>query len=801
MITKIDIAKFGLFCDYRWNQHIGNQPDDIFKRVNIIYGRNYSGKTTLSRIFRCIEEQKLHEKYSDGKFTLTNNDGSTSSDIALVSPSKIRVYNTDFVRENLHFLYDESGEIKPFTLLGSGNNTLQTRIDEIIQQLGSVESGQGLLFDKDKSGKALTEANKKLDTKEKDLSTKLTNKANREIKTNSDFIKQGTNYNITNIQHDIDTILKPSTSYSLTEFEKDSHKATINEQAKSDIIEISEAKPKFGERVTNTRVIIEKKISVTNTIQELVNDAILQSWVEKGKDLHKGVREKCAFCGSDITADRWREIDAHFSKESEDLKTKIAAETKLLEDSKSTLQTFLENKGIKKDNFYTAFHSKYDTVIAQWNSETKKYVDNIDTLLTALKKRDSEIFTTQTLENTDDNSEEILGIIKQFNELIRKHNAKTAQLETDKNNSREKLRLTEIKAFIINIDYKIKKKEIEDSKTKIAIDNNSLTELSHNISALELEKKEKEHLQKDEGTAALKVNELLCCFFGHDGLKLDPETVEEEGLPQTKFIIKRGEEKAHNLSEGECSLISFCYFIAKMDNELKGADSGKLIIYIDDPISSLDNNHIFFMFSLIEDAICKEKKYGQLFISTHNLEFLKYIKRLTIPNDISNIKSISHFSIVREQKCSDAKLSIKIMPKHLKENVTEYTFLFEQMYKIVCPISGDKARKIENTYTQFYNLANNMRKFLECYMYYRYPDIENPLGNLGRLFDNNTPTLVNRVINEGSHLTWGDRGTLPQDVIEAETVAIEILKAIKHRDQSHFDSLCESINVDKNIAL
>lgn len=48
MINRLDIEKIGLFCDYRWNQHIGNQPDDIFKRVNIIYGRNYSGKTTLS---------------------------------------------------------------------------------------------------------------------------------------------------------------------------------------------------------------------------------------------------------------------------------------------------------------------------------------------------------------------------------------------------------------------------------------------------------------------------------------------------------------------------------------------------------------------------------------------------------------------------------------------------------------------------------------------------------------------------------------------------------------------------------
>ena len=42
MFTKIDIEKFGLYKDFEWN----TLP--ALGRVNIIYGRNYSGKTTLS---------------------------------------------------------------------------------------------------------------------------------------------------------------------------------------------------------------------------------------------------------------------------------------------------------------------------------------------------------------------------------------------------------------------------------------------------------------------------------------------------------------------------------------------------------------------------------------------------------------------------------------------------------------------------------------------------------------------------------------------------------------------------------
>lgn len=801
MITKIDIKNFGLFSNYRWEPNVGNTPEDIFKRVNIIYGRNYSGKTTLSRIMRCIEKGELHEKYAGGEFSITNADGSISSNINLISPYNIRVYNTDFVRENLKFLYDENDDIEPFALLGFENQDIQDRIDEINAGLGSIESGVGLLFNQDQDKKALELALKELQTKEVAFSKKLTEKANGEVKTNPYFVKQGTNYNINNIQREIDEIIASTTSFVLTETVKDAHKSIINEHAKSDISEISETKPRLTERVISTREIVEKKISVTNTIQELVNDAILQSWVEKGRDLHKGTREKCALCGGRISEERWLEIDAHFSKESEELKAKIATEVKLLEDARSNLQTFLDDKDIKKDNFYIAFHSDYEVINAKWSSMIKKSVDNIDILLAVLKKRDSEIFTPLTVGDIEDNSEAILNIIKQFNELIGKHNSKTVQLETDKNKSRNKLRFSEIKSFIGAIDYKTKKQKIEDSKAKNTRDAESLKTLSDSIAALELEKKEKEHALKDEGAAALKINELLSRFFGHNGLKLDPETIDEEGVPKTKFIIKRGAVKAHNLSEGECSLIAFCYFIAKIDDELKGTDSGKLLMYIDDPISSLDNNHIFFMFSLIENIICKKMKYGQLFISTHNLEFLKYTKRLTVPKDAHNSKLISHYNIVREQKCDNIRSLITPMSHHLRENITEYTFLFKEIYSIILPVPGDKARRIENTYTQFYNLANNMRKFLECYMYYRYPNTENPLGNLDRLFDYNIPELVNRVINEGSHLTWGDRGTLPQDVVEAESVAKEILKAIKDRDQSHFDSLCESVGVVKNIAL
>tara|TARA_B100000609_G_C16950660_1_gene298920 strand:- start:116 stop:370 length:255 start_codon:yes stop_codon:yes gene_type:complete len=59
MIKKINhIKNFGVFNDYRRSGTIQD-----FEKVNIIYGWNYSGKTTISRVFQCFENCMLKEHY------------------------------------------------------------------------------------------------------------------------------------------------------------------------------------------------------------------------------------------------------------------------------------------------------------------------------------------------------------------------------------------------------------------------------------------------------------------------------------------------------------------------------------------------------------------------------------------------------------------------------------------------------------------------------------------------------------------------------------------------------------------
>lgn len=811
MITKIDIEKFGLFNNYRWSQSIGNDNNvDLLKKVNMIYGRNYSGKTTLSRILRCVEKKQLHEKYTDGKFTIIDDHGNSITQSNLNFSEKIRVYNTDFVKDNLSWLHDDiNGDIKPFTLLGSGNIEAMARIEAINTELGSIDAKEGLLYQEDQSITDFRKEEATLKEKQEQLTDALTRKANKELKLNDYFVKQGDTYNIRNIQSEVDEILSSSKDYSLDENAKELHKKIIKEEEKNTITEVSITRPKLQEYVLQTKTYVEKKITISSTIQDLLNNSILQEWVNKGREYHKEQRNTCAFCGGIITTERWNELDAHFSKESEELKYAIQEEIKRLNDSKTSLDDFLLKKGLIKENYYSTHHSRYDEIREKWDVIVKRYKEIILALIEKLQERHDDIFNPKVFDEqsninkqtVDDISDGIVGILELFNKLSKDNDEKSKSLATDKDKSRKILRYSEIQNFITILDYKTKIEDINTESGRLDLKKKEMKLLREKVSQLEIEKKQRELELNDEGEAAKKVNNHLSDFFGHDGLKLKPETLDTDE-PKTSFVIMRGSEKAHNLSEGECSLISFCYFIAKMEDELKSTDCDKLIIYIDDPISSLDSNHIFFMYSLIDTVIAKEKKYGQLFISTHNLDFLKYLKRLTIPYDEKNKPLANHFIVEKKKKDNESKCELKLMPTYLKDYVTEYNFLFKEIYNMAKPFeNGDRARFFENQFTHFYNLPNNMRKFLECYLFYRYPNTDDPLKNISKLFTGHIPSLVNRVINEYSHLTWGERGTLVMDVQEAESVAKDILNAIKTKDREHFNALCNSIGVDENIEL
>lgn len=783
MIKSIDIDNFGILKDFNWNSAISS--DYKFKKLNIIYGRNYSGKTTLSRLFRSIENKILHNDYDSPNFAFTLEDGSKVNQDNLIDNNiDICVYNTDFVKDNLNWLHNEDGTIKPFAILGEINIEVEKKIQEFNDKLGDspdeVEKEgyrKGLYSELKAKEKEFGVIKNDYKTKKDSIEKKLKDKANNDIKTNP--LYKDVNYTVPKIKRDIKTI-KTQIVIKLTDEDIEQHKKLIKEETKRDVTELPEKKPNFVKYYNETKELLDRQIKPSDTIQDLINDSLLQEWVRQGRSLHENKRNTCAFCGNSIDDKLWDKLDKHFNKESEILRKEILNKIEELKKAKNGLDNFIK---FNEKDFYSQLENDVKKLLDKWKILKAQYSENIGMLIQLLEKREKNIFQELQIENIEDISDEILKFFQDINILIKEHNSKTKTLSDDQEKAIKELRLNEVRKFIEAIDYDKKIEElntIEDNKSKAEEER---SKISLKIDEYIEEIRKLETQLNDESKGAELINEYLEKFFGHNGFKL----VAIEDDSGARYKIQRNGIDAKNLSEGECSLVSFCYFIARIKDKLNDS-SRQTILYIDDPISSLDNNHIFFVFSLIESMITKEKKYKQLFISTHNLDFLKYIKRLTAKKE-----DLEYFIIEVEQKQNDKRSTMKLMPSHLKEFITEFNYLFSEIYKFYKPATGDRTRQIENTYNKFYNIPNNIRKFLEYYLFYKYPNSSNPLENLDKLFDNNIPALLNRIVNEFSHLTYIDRGWNPMDVPEIEKCVKIVIEKIKEKDSEQFEALKASI--------
>lgn len=806
MIKKINIGSFGQYQDYKWGQ--GDKlSEKVLQKLNIIYGRNYSGKTTLSRIFSCVEQGALVERYEDAAFSLEMFDGTSISNEELTTPYKFRVYNSDFIKSHLRFFINEEEAIEPFTLIGATNVELQKQIDEVEQVLGADDTSSGKRGELKVLTVKLAASQKQKEEFEEQLTAALTKEANKKIKTNPYYWGQNAGtYNRTRLEREIESILQtPSLNLEVGPELETELKQKIDELEKPAIALLAASAPKIPALIETVRELVSRKINVSKMLTSLVEAPELNTWVESGFYLHQGEYQCCKFCGSEISPLRWQELREHFSKEMQELQSEIDTQLAAIEKYKDGLTNFLEARGITASAFYHDMQGEFGRIVDLWEQAKGIYLATISSLEAQLRQRRKNIFDAQDYEEVQDPSVQIINAIRSLNTLIQANNDYTSKLSAEKEKCRKALRYNEIYSFISTIKYQEQKGQIEALDKGILEDKDKEEFLREEVRILEGKRANLMLALNDEGKAAEAINLYLTQFFGSNHLRLEPEAITNSDERKVIFKVKRGGEPAFNLSNGEASLISFCYFVARMKDELSSADASKLIIYIDDPVSSLDANHIYYVYSLIESIICEPCKYAQLFISTHNLEFLKYLKRLTTPviEDGGKKKALSRLDlcVYREEKPGARSRSVlRPMPQSLSKHITEYDFLFKEIYSVIKPYEGDRYQYIENNYTQFYNLPNYMRKFLECYFSYRRPDISKPLcaETLSELLgDTPWPKMISRIINEGSHLTWAEKGvTLLEDVQEAEKAAKLIFKAIRDKDRVHFEALCKVCDIN-----
>lgn len=780
MINKIKSINCASYKNYTWENSLEN-----FKNINIFYGHNGTGKTMLSRIMRCFEQQKLNQDYEEMTFEIEFDGKKFSQDDIQSANLPLVVYNKDFINDNLRFLINgkKDGSIKSFSsmVMGENNNKIFEEIEKLQNKLGEISSEEqgvvasGLYGDKERIEKTIRQKEKEKQSKNQD--DKLRNKAS-EIKNDKDIGEN--NYDIRKIKQDIEKIKDNLEEHILTPEIENQCRNSLKDEVKEELpINFTFNKYEFSDILIGSKELIEQKFVPKEYIENN-----LRKWLKEGLNFHNhDTEQECKFCKNKLSKERIEWLidnlkDSSIDKNNNEINLKLE---KLLE-IKKRQQSFLNiiKNQLKSSNFYTDYKDECEKLETEFSSVIDSYFREIIKLENLLKTKRDNPYKNFIFENFEDHSKDMSKMLERNHDLINKNNLKTKNLETTKKETSEKIKFHIIAKFIKEINYLENLRDIEQIYIEINAFKANLTIKKQEIEENENKIKELKVSMSNEQASADKINEYLKSHFGNNVLEF--RALEEN---KAEFKIYRNGIEADNLSEGECSLVGFCYFMAKLQNADK-----KSVIWIDDPISSLDSNHIFFIFSLIDSELFENKdlKFNQLFISTHNLDFLKYLKKLKSASS----KKANLYIIEKNENGSQ----IKDMPKFLKNYTTEFNYLFEQIYnhKNIGEITDEDIKT-----ALVYNFGNNLRKFLEIYLFFKYPT-EKLFGAeiIEQFFksqsDKTIQISINRYANEFSHLREIlERGMIPIDIPESKKIAEFVLKTIKQKDPEQFKALCESI--------
>jgi wobble nucleotide-excising tRNase len=798
-ITKIaKIDNFGIFKNFDWNSSLSYQQKSNteiynFKDINIFYGRNYSGKTSLSKIIRSLEKQALPSKYENPDFKIELNDESLITQSTLSNfEHPIHVYNSDFVKENLKFLHNEDESIKSFSVtLGDENQPILDRIQELKNELGKNQENAktGIFLDIQNKAQEIKNAKDSHGNKSRDLEKLLTDKATK----NSDSIKSkhsifgDINYTITKLNQDIASI-QDNSFIALSDDRIAKNQALITQKELDHPPEVSSYTLNFTSLFQSTTEILKTIVGGSAKIEELVNNSALNTWVQMGHQLHSD-RTTCAFCNNEISENRREELRNHFDLETQNLRDRIS---KGIEHLTGLLNG--ENFKISFDvnHYYQQYHTNLFQLKTELETALDKQKSSIKQLKTLLEQKNGKLFTELEAEYPHDHSDEIKTVLNKISQIRLECIQLNSELTTKQKEAKNELRLNHVYQFIQNINYTKLKADINTAFQAIEPLERQLKVLNSRKSKIEEQIKEEETKLKSEGEACKRINAILQHDFGHQCLSLEAIETDTINGKSFKFEIQRNQNgnkiKAHNLSEGEQSLIAFCYFLAKIQDDLD--QNKEPILWIDDPICSLDSNHIYFIYSLLEN-ICLENKYSQIFISTHNLDFLKYLTQLTPMGKTEHKLKRERAFYQIEKTFLGSK--IKKMAYHLEQNSSEFIYLFEIIYQ--CSLANEVS---DDNHLYFYNFANNARKFLEIYTYYLFP---NPMlkdrQRLQKFWGERLPRIFSERINhDGSHAVTILEGKITlRDFSEINTNARLILTKLNEYNPEQYNSLLESIGV------
>lgn len=560
---------------------------EFSENVNFLYGRNGTGKSTLTK-----EIMLQFENNDDYKV---------------------------FAFQGFENLLHENDKLNAI-VLGEENVEIEKQIEEYNKLIKELDEKISSL------SKNINEDN----TSSESLGYKCKNAKHEYDTAKSDLEGIGTEI-AREIRNANPQISKPS--YNKTDFEKEIlHAKPLSQQDIDKCKEILRTEnlhaipiQPFGLDVNeiyfSINQILQHKVKERVTIQRLEDNSEKRNFAKKGLEIHKA-GDICAFCGNVITQDTYGELNSYFSaNEVKSFQDKIRAEINRIEAYKMQINL------IETDahQFYPAQKDEFKMLDRKMEVLKASYNKFFERISVSLKEKAAALFTILDILPQEIIPESINETIEKYNDLVNRNNS--SNVLNMQNEAKEKLRFNKISELMNKYHYDLasntlKQKEsvkneyiriLRDEKEKIRKLETEKTKLLSKINACQKE-------TRNEQILASKVNEILKNYVSFE-LVLQKEG--KNGYYSVKNIETGDIRSILELSTGEKNIIAFLYFLGKIkeyDN-----DSKKIIVF-DDPMSSNDDYLQYIIIDKLQKLMRSMNNDDVCIIMTHNKHFYLNVK-------------------------------------------------------------------------------------------------------------------------------------------------------------------------------
>lgn len=751
MINKVSrIKNFGIYKDFSWNQL------DNFKKKNLLYGWNYSGKTTLSKLFELLEfkNAERHFKGSEFDFEIEHNENSISVNQENITdcPFIIKVFNSEYIKRV--FTWDLPGsDIEPISFyLGDPAGDIKSKLDRLENE------NERLVKIKDERYKKIvnrfSEYNKP--------NGKFSDQAKEVREEYLPRLLQTHEFNKSHFQTRANTVKSDLEKYILDSTKKNETK----EQALSQntFLELND-NFEFGENLisltSDVKKILEDSAPKAIPFPELDEDKELFDWVQKGLSLHED-EENCKFCTNSLPNNRLENLNSYYSEKLQEIQDEISRIKERIENEEELVALTFENE-LKLGE---AYRKEYQENISTYKVNLKAYKIQLKTLKKDLNLKGKHIFNSISASDIDEVS---LNIdVTNIESILKKHNTWLSEFDERKQKAVNKILNHYVAEYLKSENYLSKEKESNSAKSIIDTIEQRITDNDKEILSLNSQ-------LSDKVKGKEELNTSLELLLNRDDIKID--------ISDDKFILKRDTSSATNLSEGEKSAIAFSYFLTELKSLNEESKLEKTIVFIDDPISSLDSNHIFQVSSLIHNFFSKNS-FKQLFISTHSFEFLSVLLDTRLFGPTNKKAGENKRPLYYIQRLKENKATIKKLPKAFSSYKSEYVGLFEILKDF-------SELEDKEDFPNILILPNAVRKFLELYTLMKYPSEKEIDLRVKEVFNpNERPYHNTKLLHWFSHQNQVEKVQRHDDkLLQIEGAVEELLAHIENNDEMHWKGL------------